>query len=96
VAPIGLGFSALIFFGSFLYQDKKEHLNGALQCFSVAMQWFTLVLWPMHGVHCYLCWYPVYYKWFSPYGAGNVDGCSLVVVRKKILTLAPFLIEEGI
>jgi len=23
--PIGSGFSALIFFGSFLYQDKKEH-----------------------------------------------------------------------
>ena len=28
-APIGSGFSALIFFGSFLYQDKKEHLVGS-------------------------------------------------------------------
>ena len=27
--PIGSGFSALIFFGSFLYQDKKEHLVGS-------------------------------------------------------------------
>ena len=26
--PIGSGFSALIFFGSFLYQDKKERLAG--------------------------------------------------------------------
>jgi len=49
------GFPVLIFFGSFLYQDKKEHLNGALQCFSVAMQWFTLALWPMHSVHRYTC-----------------------------------------
>jgi len=28
-APIGSGFSALIFFGSFLYQDKKEHIVGS-------------------------------------------------------------------
>jgi len=28
--PIGSGFSALIFFGSFLYQDKKEHVNRYL------------------------------------------------------------------
>jgi len=28
-----LGFSTLIFFGSFLYQDKKEHANCSLQCF---------------------------------------------------------------
>jgi len=37
-APIGSGFSALIFFGSFLYQDKKERVNGSLPCFSFAMQ----------------------------------------------------------
>jgi len=29
--PIGSGFSALIFFGSFLYQDKKERLACFLQ-----------------------------------------------------------------
>ena len=31
--PIGSGFSALIFFGSFLYQDKKEHLTCTLPKF---------------------------------------------------------------
>jgi len=31
--PIGSGFSALIFFGSFLYQDKKEHIAGSLPQF---------------------------------------------------------------
>jgi len=31
--PIGSGFSALIFFGSFLYQDKKEHLTCSLPKF---------------------------------------------------------------
>jgi len=31
--PIGSGFSALIFFGSFLYQDKKEHVKDSLECF---------------------------------------------------------------
>jgi len=31
--PIGSGFSALIFFGSFLYQDKKEHKNDSLPKF---------------------------------------------------------------
>jgi len=31
--PIGSGFSALIFFGSFLYQDKKEHLICSLAKF---------------------------------------------------------------
>ncbi|HDP74325.1 MAG TPA: hypothetical protein ENN49_00320 [Bacteroidales bacterium] len=51
------GHTALIFFGSLLYQDKKEHVKGSLQCFSIAMQWFTLVLWPMHGV--YRCLYRI-------------------------------------
>jgi len=41
------GHTALIFFGSCLYQDKKEHLNGALQCFSVAMQRLLIALWLM-------------------------------------------------
>jgi len=31
--PIGSGFSALIFFGSFLYQDKKEHITDSLPKF---------------------------------------------------------------
>jgi len=31
--PIGSGFSALIFFGSFLYQDKKERLACSLPKF---------------------------------------------------------------
>jgi len=34
--PIGSGFSALIFFGSFLYQDKKEHKNDSLPKFCQA------------------------------------------------------------
>jgi len=33
--PIGSGFSALIFFGSFLYQDKKEHLLVFLHNFAL-------------------------------------------------------------
>ncbi len=40
----GSGFSALIFFGSFLYQDKKERVNRSLQCLTGAMQSFTLAL----------------------------------------------------
>jgi len=52
-APIGSGFSALIFFGSFLYQDKKEHVNRSLPYFSVAMQRFPLALWKMYCVHRY-------------------------------------------
>ncbi|MBP9029283.1 MAG: hypothetical protein KBG14_06015, partial [Bacteroidales bacterium] len=32
-APIGLGFSALIFFGSFLYQDKKERVKVLCHAF---------------------------------------------------------------
>ncbi|MEJ5317803.1 MAG: hypothetical protein WHS63_12400, partial [Tenuifilum sp.] len=50
-APIGSGFSALIFFGSFLYQDKKERLNGSLPYFSVAMQRFRVALWKRYCVH---------------------------------------------
>jgi hypothetical protein len=45
----------LIFFGSFLYQDKKERVNGSLPCFSFAMQWFSVVLWKRHCVHRYTC-----------------------------------------
>jgi len=41
----------LIFFGSFLYQDKKERENHSSQCFSFAMQSLTIALWYMHCVH---------------------------------------------
>jgi len=44
----------LIFFGSFLYQDKKERENRSLPCFSVAMQRFPLALWKKHCVHRYM------------------------------------------
>ena len=53
--PIGSGFSALIFFGSFLYQDKKERENHSLRCFSFAMQSFSVALWKMYYVHRYTC-----------------------------------------
>jgi len=53
--PIGSGFSALIFFGSFLYQDKKERKNGSLPCFPLAMQSFTLALWLKYCVHRNAC-----------------------------------------
>ncbi|HRS43300.1 MAG TPA: hypothetical protein P5088_01205, partial [Tenuifilum sp.] len=49
-------FSALIFFGSFLYQDKKEHKNRSLPRFSDTMQHFSLALWKKHCVHRYTCW----------------------------------------
>ena len=47
---------SLIFFGSFLYQDKKEHINVSLQYFPLAMQRFTLALWFMHSVLRYSNW----------------------------------------
>ena len=43
-APIGSGFSALIFFGSFLYQDKKELEMALCHAISVAMQRFTFAI----------------------------------------------------
>ncbi|MBP9029743.1 MAG: hypothetical protein KBG14_08370, partial [Bacteroidales bacterium] len=72
----GSGFSALIFFGSFLYQDKKEHVNRSLPCFSVAMQRFTFALWIMYCVH--RCTYGSFMElqMFRPYGAENVIRCS--------------------
>jgi len=45
------GFSALIFFGSFLYQDKKERICCSLQCFPLAMQRFSIALWEKYCVH---------------------------------------------
>ena len=51
--PIGSGFSALIFFGSFLYQDKKERVKRSLPSFSVAMQSLLPALWYISCVHRY-------------------------------------------
>ena len=59
-APIGSGFSALIFFGSFLYQDKKERINRSLPCFPVAMQRFSVVLCIIQYVHRQTIWIPQY------------------------------------
>ncbi|HOU74833.1 MAG TPA: hypothetical protein PLW22_08755, partial [Tenuifilum sp.] len=42
---------ALIFFGSFLYQDKKERKNGSLPCFPLAMQSFSIALCEKYCVH---------------------------------------------
>jgi len=66
----------LIFFGSFLYQDKKEHEKGSLPCLSVAMQRFTLALWIMYCVHRFRVGLAMELQMFRPYGAGNVARCS--------------------
>jgi len=68
-APIGSGFSALIFFGSFLYQDKKEHVNHSLPCFSVAMQRFSVALWKNYCVHRYSSGLAFWLQTLRPYGA---------------------------
>jgi len=71
-APIGLGFSALIFFGSFLYQDKKEHVKGSLQCFSFAMQRISVAFWNTHCVHRHTSGVAHWLQIFRPYRAGSV------------------------
>ncbi|HOU75249.1 MAG TPA: hypothetical protein PLW22_10895, partial [Tenuifilum sp.] len=46
-----VGLLCIDFFGSFLYQDKKERENRSLQNLSVAMQRFSVALRYMHSVH---------------------------------------------
>ena len=78
--PIGSGFSALIFFGSFLYQDKKEHVKGSLQCITFAMQCYTLALWNVIAciaIHVVVGWR---YKCLAPTGLDE-----LFVVRESLL-----------
>ncbi|HQE55616.1 hypothetical protein, partial [Tenuifilum sp.] len=77
----GSGFSALIFFGSFLYQDKEEHVNSSLPCFPFAMQRFTLALWNTIACIAIQVGVAMELQIFSPYGAGKVDRCSLFVNR---------------
>jgi len=81
--PIGSGFSALIFFGSFLYKDKKEHENHSLQCFSFAMQLFNFALWNIIACIALHTGVPWCYKYYVPTGleAVFVARCSLLVVR---------------
>ncbi|HRU87272.1 MAG TPA: hypothetical protein P5129_11140, partial [Tenuifilum sp.] len=78
------GFSALIFFGSFLYQDKKEHENHSLQCFSFAMQRFNFALWNIIACIALHTGVPWCYKYYAPAGLKVVFvvRCSLLVVRE--------------
>ncbi|HQE55636.1 MAG TPA: hypothetical protein P5139_04345, partial [Tenuifilum sp.] len=64
------------FFGSFLYQDKKERENHSLQCFSFAMQCFTLALWSAMACIAMHEGVTIVLQILRPYGAGSVVCCS--------------------
>jgi len=75
-APIGSRFSALIFFGSFLYQDKQEHVNRSLPCISVAMQRFNIALCSIIACIAILEGLAMVLQILRPYRAGNGVRCS--------------------
>ncbi|HQG73427.1 hypothetical protein, partial [Tenuifilum sp.] len=80
-------------FGSFLYQDKKEHVNRSLPYFSVAMQRFPLALWKMYCVHRY--------TFKNNHGVTNITPlqglrrCSLLVVCETIVMLSACETSQG-
>ncbi|HON71559.1 MAG TPA: hypothetical protein PL153_10900, partial [Tenuifilum sp.] len=79
-APIGLGFSALIFFGSFLYQDKKERVNCSLQYFYIAMQRFSFALWKVLACIAIQVGVSWSYKCLAPTG---LVASYMKVIRQK-------------
>jgi len=74
-----LGFLALIFFGSFLYQDKKEREMALCNAFLLRFNGYPLLFGLCTACIAMQLGVVMELQMFRPYGAGKVDRCSLIV-----------------